>query len=307
MTFVLRMAMREARASWQRLLFFFLCVALGVGAIVALRSVVQTVRWALTRDARFLTASDVRMQTNRPIEAAARVRLEALFRREAVTARTDAIELMTMVRPGDSANAQARIVEVMAVEPAWPLYGAVSLEGGAAYTHDLLRGHGALVRPELLTQLALRIGDPIVIGEATFTIRGVVLSEPGRRLGFFSFGPRVLVDLAALADTGLLRLGSRARYLTMLRVPEPAIDPLVRAVREQFPEQFVNVRSYRGTEDHVGEDFARAENYLSLVGFVIVLLGGIGVWSVTRVFVQQKTPNIAVLKCIGASTPQVLA
>jgi putative ABC transport system permease protein len=307
MTFVLRMALREARASWRRLLFFFLCVALGVGAIAALRSVVQTVRSALTRDARALTASDVRLQTNRALDAAAQARLDDLFRRAAVTARTDAVELPTMVRPGDSTNAQARVVEVMAVEPAWPLYGAVSLEGGAAYTHDLLRDRGALVRPELLTLLGVRVGDPIVIGEATFTIRGVALSEPGRRLSFWSFGPRVLIDLGALAETGLLRLGSRARHVTMLRVPETAIDPLVRAVREQFRAQFVSVRSYRGAEDHVGEDLSRAENYLSLVGFVMVLMGGVGVWSVTRVFVQQKTPSIAVLKCLGASTGRVLA
>jgi len=34
MTFVLRMAARETRASWHRLLFFFVCIAVGVAAIV---------------------------------------------------------------------------------------------------------------------------------------------------------------------------------------------------------------------------------------------------------------------------------
>ena len=54
-------------------------------------------------------------------------------------------------------------------------------------------------------------------------------------------------------------------------------------------------------------DLVRAENYLSLVGFVIVVLGGIGVWSVTRVFVRQKIKSVAILKCLGATTAQVLA
>ena len=31
MTFIVRMAVRETRASWRRLLFFFLCIAVGVG------------------------------------------------------------------------------------------------------------------------------------------------------------------------------------------------------------------------------------------------------------------------------------
>ena len=41
MIFVLRMAVRETRASWHRLLFFFVCIAVGVAAIVALRSIIQ--------------------------------------------------------------------------------------------------------------------------------------------------------------------------------------------------------------------------------------------------------------------------
>jgi len=43
MTFILRMAVRETRAAWRRLLFFFLCIAIGVGAIAALRSAIQNV------------------------------------------------------------------------------------------------------------------------------------------------------------------------------------------------------------------------------------------------------------------------
>src|SRR5207247_1821237 len=59
-------------------------------------------------------------------------------------------------------------------------------------------------------------------------------------------------------------------------------------------------------EDQVGRDFDRAENYLSLVGLIIVILGGIAVSSVTRVFVLQKIRSIAVLKCLGARSQQII-
>ena len=78
-------------------------------------------------------------------------------------------------------------------------------------------------------------------------------------------------------------------------------------MRRDFRSRFVNARSFRSTEDQIGEDLVRAENYLSLVGFVILVLGGIGVWSVTRVFVRQKIRSVAILKCVGATTRQVLA
>ena len=66
MTFILRMAYRELRASWRRLIFFFCCVAIGVGGIVALRSLVQNVRTALATEARALTAGDIYVRTDQP-------------------------------------------------------------------------------------------------------------------------------------------------------------------------------------------------------------------------------------------------
>ncbi len=65
MMFVLRMAIRETRSSWQRLLFFFVCLAIGVGAIVTLRSVIQSVRGVVTGEARALIAGDVVISTGR--------------------------------------------------------------------------------------------------------------------------------------------------------------------------------------------------------------------------------------------------
>jgi putative ABC transport system permease protein len=116
-----------------------------------------------------------------------------------------------------------------------------------------------------------------------------------------------MVDYDELKRTGLLSFGSRATEQVLLRVPDAASDELARDLRRNLRDQFVNVRSYRATEDQIGEDLERAENYLSLVGFIIVVLGGIGVWSVTRVFVRQKLRSVAILKCLGASTRQVLA
>ena len=127
-----------------------------------------------------------------------------------------------------------------------------------------------------------------------------------RRLGAFSFGPRVFIAHADLQQSGLLAFGARASYQRLVRAPDATLDGLVTALRGDFANQFARVRSYKATEDDIGEDFARAENYLSLVGLVIVILGGIGVSSVTRVFVQQKIKSIAVLKCIGARSAQLL-
>ena len=307
MGFVLRMAFRELRSSWRRLAFFFICVAIGVGAIVALRSLIQNVRAALTAEARTLTAGDLYLQTDQPWTDEI---LQVLERRlEGVTdvEQTETLDTTTMVRLADEESTRTKMVELRGVRAEFPFYGEFALGGGQPYSFDLLRDQGVLVGPELLTQLGLEVGDPIMIGDVAFTIRDVILSEPGRRLGAFSFGPRVLVDRDALEGTGLLRYASRANRQILLKVDEAQVDPLVIGLREDLADAFVRVGSYRRTENRIERNLSRTENYLSLIGFVVVILGGIGVWSVTRVFVQQRLHSVAILKCLGATTGRVLS
>ena len=307
MSFVLRMAVRELRASWRRLLFFFVCVAVGVGAIVAMRSLIQSVQVTMTAETRALTAADVLIESEQEWSDETRAFIDETLAREPGVRRTESVEMATMARPADETKTVARVVQLRAVQAAFPYYGTFVLDEGRTYDHDLLTAGGALVRPELLTQLDLEVGEELVIGEATFEIRGVIFREPGGQLGAFSFGPRVLIDHGELAATGLLGFGTRAERQMLLQVPEARIDPLVQTLREPLRDVFARVRSYRLTEDRIARNMSRAENYLSLIGFVVVILGGIGVWSVTRVFVQQRVRSVAILKCLGATSGQVLA
>ena len=305
--FVLRMAGRELRASWRRLAFFFVCVAVGVGAIVALRSLIQSVGVMMTAETRALTAADILITSERPWSDEVLTIIDETLDAEADLARTSSIETVTMARPADETKTIARVVELRGVQAAFPFYGEFVLQGDVPYDHRLLAGGGALVRPELLTQFDVAVGDLIIIGEGRFEIRGVILREPGGQLGAFNFGPRVLVDYDDLQLTGLLGFGTRAERQLLVRVPESRIGPLVEQLQAPLRDQFVRVRSYRRTEDRIARNMLRAENYLSLIGFVVVILGGIGVWSVTRVFVQQRVRSVAILKCLGATSGQVLA
>ena len=307
MSFVLRMAVRETRASWRRLLFFFVCIAVGVAAIVALRSIIQSVRAVFGTEAKSLIAADVLISTNRDWTPEARATIDRRLSEYGATAQTETVETPTMVRSADRSRNVARMSELRAVGPEFPLYGRLTLQGGAPYHHSLLKGQGVLVRPELLTALNVAVGDQVLIGQVPFTIRGVIVDEPGRRVGDFSLGPRVLIDTADLQATGLLTFGSRARHVLLVKMPESGIDRLVKTLQSDFKEAFVNARSFRSSDDEIGRNFDRAENYLSLVGLVIVILGGIAVSSVTRVFVLQKMHAIAVLKCLGSTSIQIMA
>ena len=132
MRFVLLMAAREMRASWQRLLFFFVCIAIGVGAIVALRSVIQSVRHTFAGEARSLIAADAIITSNQPLKPEVVAKIdERLAAAGAESMRS--IELATMARPADRADGRARMVELRAVERGFPYYGQMKLADGATY------------------------------------------------------------------------------------------------------------------------------------------------------------------------------
>ncbi len=307
MSFIFNLAWRELRASWRRLLFFFLCIGIGVGSIVALRSMIQSLNRAVAGEARALMTADVQADTTRDWPPEARAKIERVARAPLVEAQTETIEAPTMLRPADEGRGGTLMVELKGVERGFPLYGDFRLEDGRPFDFSLVENGGAVVAPLLLERLKLSIGERVRIGEREFELRGVVKQEPGNSGGGFRLGPRVFVARADLEAAGLTGFGSRARRRLLFKTAEGRQAELVKTLRAEVGNNFVNVRSYKDSEESLGEQFARAENYLSLTGLVVLVLGGIGVSSVTRVFVDQKKKTIAVLKCVGATGRRLTA
>ena len=300
MKFILNLARRELRASWRRLLFFFLCIGVGVGSIVALRSMIQSLNRAVAGEARALMTADVQTETTREWSADALARIERVARPPLAEARTETIEAPTMLRPADSSREGALMVEVKGVERGFPLYGEFLLADGKPFDYALVEGGGAVVAPLLLERLTLRVGDHVKIGEREFEIRGVTKQEPGSS-GGFRLGPRVFLARADLEAAGLTGFGSRARRKLLFRAGEGAYGrtrPRAARRAEEHPRQ-------RALVPRLGGEFERAvlaRGELPLAdGLVVLVLGGIGVSTVTRVFVEQKRRTIAVLKCVGAT------
>ncbi|HEX4947374.1 MAG TPA: FtsX-like permease family protein [Blastocatellia bacterium] len=306
MKFILRMAYREIRASWHRLLFFFLCIAIGVGSIVSLRSIVQNVRASVSAQAQALMTADVQISSGSGFNKEATAVLEKYYRSPNVLDHSNSIEMPTMVSAVNAKTAPKQ-VELRGVQASFPFYGEMVLSGGQRYDFSLLKDRGVVVRPALLQQLGVNIGDKVKIGKLEFTIRGVVEQEPGNTLNAFSFGPRVFAAYDDVIAAGLTGFGSRARYRIQLKTKPGQAEAVTKQIKDELKAQpMISVRSYRDAENRVAESFTQVENFLSLIGLIILVLGGIGISSVTRVFIQQKMKTVAVLKCLGGRNARVL-
>ncbi len=305
MKFIFNLTRREIRSSWRRLLFFFLCIALGVGSVVALRSLIQNVTRAVGTDARALMTADVEISSSGDFSPADLAKIESVINGSGIVeARNEAITTSSMASPVDKANENVRMVELKGIEPPFPLVGNFVLDGGKPFDFALLENKGAVVARILLEDLKVKVGDKIKIGESEFQIRDTFDEEPGGTSGF-RLGARVFVEKKAFEQAGINRNTSRVRHRILYRTSDNPTE-LVKQLREALKGTTLTVQSYRETQERMGEQFARTENYLALTGLLILVLGGIGVWNVSRAFVEQKRKSVAVLKCLGASGNRII-
>ena len=298
--FVSRMAWRETRAAWRHFAYFFVCIALGVAALVGVDLFAANLERAIQREARSLMAADVELRTTRLLTPAAEGVLMKLDGRG--IARLQVSELVAMA----AAPSGTQLVELKAVEPGYPFYGKLRAVPEDALA-TLFTDTRALAEETLLIRLDLKVGDTLKIGHAEFTIAGVLKKEPDRAAGAFSFGPRVLISRQGLEATRLVQPGSRVTYRHLLKLPE-ALSP--KAVQGElaatFPDKTVRVSTYQDAQPMLRRFLRQLTMYLGLVGLIALMVGGIGVASSIRAFLREKLENIAVLKAIGAESGTIL-
>jgi putative ABC transport system permease protein len=296
--FPLRMAWRETRAAWRHVAVLVACIGVGVAALVAVGSFAASLDRTLGREARALLGGDLELRSARPLDAEAEALLEPWRGRGAVVSHVR--ELAGMAR--DPGRGTTLLVELKAVEAVYPLYGRLET-APARPLAELLGEDGAVVQEALLTRLGLRVGDPLQIGTGRFRITGVLTKEPDRAATLFTLGPRVLIGATALERTGLIQLGSRVRYRTLLRLPV-ALD--ARAVRASLvralPDPAIRITAFDEAQPGLRRFFSQLTTYLGLVGLVSLLVGGIGVAASVRSFVERKRFTIAILKTLGADS-----
>ena len=302
-SFLLRMAVREARTGWQRLLFFLLSIAVGVGALVGIASFSANLEGAIRREARTLMAGDLEVVSSQEFDAQTRAAIAAWDDEGART--VELAELPSMAASADGTHTQ--LVEIKAVAGDYPFYGDLVLDPARPLA-ELTAGGKVVVEEALLVQLGAAVGDTVKLGTRDFTIAGLVRREPDRVGGAFSLGPRVLMALPDVQAAGLITVGSRVRHRVLMALPPEVDAQQVQAtLSEQLPHERLSVRSFEEAQPTLRLFLARMGDFLRLATLVTLVLGGLGVAQSIRVFLQQKQDTVAILKVVGATTREVTA
>ena len=307
-----RQMVRETRGARGRVTFFVLCLAVGVGAVVAVAGFSASLRATLAREARQLLAADVRVRGLQPLPAAVDELLAGEASAQGVRS-TRLTEMITVAAaPKETAGAgRSQVVELKAVDGEFPFYGTLRLSPERPLA-ELLADGGAVAAPELLTRLSLRPGDPIAVGGKLFTLRGTVLAEPDRLGNAFALGPRLFLSGESLRSTGLVATGSRVSHRLLVKLPEGSTAATAEAFAGRLRGALADPAFYRIETAAEGQPelrrgVDRTERFLGLVALLSLVVGGVGVAQTVRAWLASRLDSIAVFKALGARPREILA
>ena len=292
---------RDWRAGELRLLV--LAVTLAVAALTAVGFFADRLQNGLARDARALIGGDAVISSDNQPPPTIEQQALALGLQT-----TQTLGFPTMGRAPEEAGGAARLVALKAVGEGYPLCGTLRVapapQTADEATRDIPAPGTAWVDAALLVALNLQMGQPLLLGDASFTLSKVIVVEPDRGAGFMSFAPRVMINSADLPATGLVQPASRLTYRLAVAGPDAGVAQFVRWAELEVEKPGVRglrLESLEGGRPEMQQTLARAEKFLNLVALLAALLCAVAVAIAARGFAQRHLDDCAMLRVLGLS------
>lgn len=294
LTLALRFARRDLRGGVKGLRIVLACLALGVAAITAVGTLRAGVAEGIRADGARIMGGEVEIRAQQ--QPAPQAVLDWAAARGARLSAIAQMRAMAVAPDGERT-----LVELKAVDEAYPLFGELVLDPPGRIAP------GEIVVERIVAErLDLRPGATIRIGEARFTLRGIIVGEPDKVASPAILGPRAMIAMADLAATGLVQPGSLVAWEYRMALPEGTDRrAFAAALDEAFPQNGWRIRTSDAAAPAVNRFVDRAAFFLTLASLTALLVGGIGVATGVRSWLDQRARTIATLRCLGAA-PRVI-
>jgi putative ABC transport system permease protein len=294
---LVKMAWRDSRRNRSRLLLFVSSIILGIAAMVAIYSLGDNMSAEVDRQAASLLGADMMIGSGKQVSPAIQKMVDSLGDR-----RSEQRMFPSMIY--FSKSNKTRLVQVRALDGEFPYYG--ELETVPALAGKSFRnGQAALVDQTMMLQYNATVGDSIKIGSVSFVIAGTLINAPGQTGLSASVAPPVYIPLQYLEQTGLSQKGSRINYQFFFKFDKPVkMSELVDKIEPRLEAEGLSYETVETQKQNTARSLQDLTDFLSLVSFVALLLGCVGVASAIHIYVREKIRSVAILRCLGAKGSQ---
>ena len=290
------LAWRDLRGGLGSLRLCVACVALSVCMIVLVSSLSESVSNGLRKQGRIILGGDFALTL---------VHADMSHEEKIRLSNWGVVSTVALTRTmGRNSKGESTLVEVKAVDGAYPLTGTFSSNSGASL-QGVTGGEplGAIVEADLLARLSVSVGDKILLGDSEFEIRGTIDTEPDRLSSGVGFGPRAIISLDGAKASGLVQEGSLTRWISRVALYDPnELETALKQLEKEFPNAGWQVRTRDDASPGVRRNVERFETFLIAAGLLTLVIGGIGVANAVRLFLEKRTRDFAILKSVGATS-----
>lgn len=291
---VWRMAWRDARHNVSRLFLFVASLITGIAAVVALDSLNNSLQNDIDTNARELLGADLVVNGEKPYNKELTVAFDSLELPHA-----SEIDMASMVL--FLHNQKSRLIRLVAMEGDFPFYGKIETLPANAY-EKMKQGGFAMLDETLASQYEVSSDDSLRVGNSTFKVAGVVTRIAGGGGLMSTFTPSVYIAMKDLDSTKLVQFGSRVNYKHYYKVEsEEKVDRIVDDFRPLIRRHGFSYETVERRKEGLGRGFSSIYQFFSLLAFVALILGCMGVASSVHIYAREKRDEVAVLRCVGSS------
>lgn len=277
-----------------------LALVIAVAATTAVSFFTDRVRQALNQQGASLIAADLAIEHGAPLPDALQAEAE---RRGLATSRW--LTFPSVIFNGE----RPVLVQVKGVDAGYPLRGAFQIQADPGSPARRVQGPPAkgdiYVEPRLLALLDRQVGDEVPLGRLSVRIAGIIGQEPDRGGNLFQFAPRVMIDLAALPDSGLLGPASRVKHRLLVAGAPEAVGSYRKWVTGQLPDG-ASLFDLNNARPELRSALERGSHFLNLAALTASLLAGAALAISSRGFIQRQSDAAALMRSLGAGSGLVL-
>jgi putative ABC transport system permease protein len=296
-----KMAWRDARSNKKRLFVYVSAIIIGVAAQVAITSFRDSLNHTVGNQSKTLLGADLEIETEQPFPELLTAYFDSLGGVQSTVLQFPSMVLFPQ-------NGGTRLSNIRAIKGGFPFYGILeTIPNGAA--HNFKADTAALVDRMLMIQFGIEVGDSIKVGQVTLPIAGAITKIPGESSAAAIIGPRVIIPHSVLDETKLIQFGSRIEYKRYFKFESQRNLSAVEARLDLMQDDLgidIDHETVAERKEELGEVIGNLAKFLNLVGFIALLLGGIGVASSIHVYINRKIETASVLRCFGASSNQAM-
>jgi len=291
---VWKMAWRDGKHNFSRLFLFVASLITGIAALVAIGSLNYSMKEELNKNAKELLGADLQLKSNKEFDKEFIKSIDTVKRKVAYEADMASMVMFMNTR-------QSRLVKVTAMQGDFPFYGDLITQPANAY-HQLQTGDYVMLDELLARQYEVSSEDSIKVGNRMFKVAGVVEKIPGGGGLTSTLAPAIYISMTALDSTGLVQFGSRVNYSLFIKTTtDRETENLLERIKPSLEKLGYSYDTVEESKRNLGEGFQSVYRFFSLLAFVALILGCIGVASSVHIYAREKREEVAVLRCVGSS------